>query len=94
MAQGNGPLARVAFFFSDALEVLHEPGCAWVYSAADSQMVAETLRGRCFAFGIGPRVACRPAGHRRVRMAARRFGPRRCNLAGGGRAIGTLHAAA
>lgn len=44
MAQGNGPLARVAFFFSDALEVLHEPGCAWVYSAADSQMVAETLR--------------------------------------------------
>ena len=34
----------VAFFFGDDIEVVEVPGTAWVYSACDSQMVAETLR--------------------------------------------------
>ncbi len=34
----------VAFFFSDNLPVCRPPGTAWLYSGADSQMVAEVLR--------------------------------------------------
>ncbi len=34
----------VAFFFGDDIDVVEVPGTAWVYSACDSQMVAETLR--------------------------------------------------
>ncbi len=32
------------FFFSDRLPVVHAPGTHWLYSGADSQMVAECLR--------------------------------------------------
>jgi len=36
----------VAFFFSDRLPVRGPPGETWLYSGADSQMVAEALRAR------------------------------------------------